>query len=86
MPVIDSELPATFTTRTARQRGLHPRDLYRLRDAGEVLELSHGVFRRADARVASLPDLLAVAYRVPAAIVRGVSALFDRQPRAMLSG
>jgi predicted transcriptional regulator of viral defense system len=75
MPVIDIDLPATFTTRTARQRGLHPRDLYRLRDNGEVLELSRGVFRRADAPVASMPDLLAVAYRVPAAIVCCVSAL-----------
>ncbi len=72
-PPID--LPATFTTHTARQLGLHPRDLYRLRDEGAVLELSRGVFRRADAPAASLPDLLAVAYRVPAAVVCCVSAL-----------
>src|SRR6266700_3379083 len=69
------DLPATFTTHTARQQGLHPRDLYRLRDEGAVLELSRGVFRRADAPAASLPDLLAVRYRVPAAIVCCVSAL-----------
>jgi hypothetical protein len=70
-----TDIPATFTTLTARQLGLHPRDLYRLRDEGEVLELSRGVFRRADAPAASMPDLLAVAYRVPAAIVCCVSAL-----------
>jgi predicted transcriptional regulator of viral defense system len=69
------DLPATFTTQTARQLGLHPRELYRMRDDGEVLELSRGVFRRADAPAASMPDLLAVAYRVPAAIVCCVSAL-----------
>lgn len=68
------DLPATFTTHTALLQGLHPRDLYRLRDDGEVLELSRGVFRRADAPAASMPDLLAVAYRVPAAIVCCVSA------------
>ena len=75
MAEIDIDLPATFTTRIARGRGLHPRDLYRLRDNGDVLELSRGVFRRVDAPVASLPDLLAVAYRVPTAIVCCVSAL-----------
>jgi predicted transcriptional regulator of viral defense system len=82
------DLPATFTTRTARQRRLHPRDLYRLRDGGEVLELSRGVFRRADAPAPSMPDLLAVAYRVPTAIVCCVSAmvvhnLTDEMPGAV---
>ncbi len=71
-----SILPPTFTTRAARTLGMHPRDLYRLRDAGEVIELSRGVFRRADAPTASMPDLLAVASRVPIGIVCCVSALF----------
>jgi len=52
----------------------HPRDLYRARDAGDIVELSRGVFRRADAPPASYPDLLAVAYRAPRAIVCCVSA------------
>lgn len=38
------------------------------------MELSRGVFRRADAPPASYPDLLAVAYRVPRAIVCCLSA------------
>jgi predicted transcriptional regulator of viral defense system len=67
-------LPSTFTTATARALGVHPRDLYSWRDAGEVVELSRGVFRRADAQAASLPDLLAVAYRAPRAIVCCISA------------
>lgn len=62
-------LPATFTTATARHSGVHPRDLYHARDAGEIVELSRGVFRRADAPAASYPDLLAVAFRSPIAIV-----------------
>jgi predicted transcriptional regulator of viral defense system len=69
-----SLLPSTFTTATARAHGVHPRDLYAWRDAGEVVELSRGVFRRSDAQAASLPDLLAVAYRAPRAIVCCVSA------------
>ncbi len=81
-------LPDTFTTGTARGRGVHPRDLYAWRDAGAVVELSRGVFRRADAAAPSWPDLLAVAYRAPRAIVCCVSAavvhgLTDEMPGAV---
>jgi len=68
------DLPDTFTTRTARARGVHPRDLYAWREGGEIVELSRGVFRRADAPPTSYPDLLAVAYRAPRAVVCCVSA------------
>lgn len=68
------ELPDTFTTRTALERGVHPRDLYRRRDEGRVIELSRGVFRRADAPLATYPDLLAVAHRAPRAVICCVSA------------
>src|SRR5205823_3878775 len=64
-----ASLPATFTTATALARGVHPRQLYRWRDDGDVLELSRGVFRQADAPPASYPDLLAVALRSAVAIV-----------------
>jgi predicted transcriptional regulator of viral defense system len=74
MPASLKVLPDTFTTATARARGVHPRDLYAWRDGGEVVELSRGVFRRTDAPAASLPVLLAVAYRSPRAIVCCVSA------------
>ncbi|MGH7690720.1 MAG: type IV toxin-antitoxin system AbiEi family antitoxin domain-containing protein, partial [Gemmatimonadaceae bacterium] len=72
-------LPDTFTTATALARGLHPRALYALRDSGDVVELSRGVFRRADAPLASEPDLLAVAYRSAAAIVccRSAAAIHE---------
>jgi predicted transcriptional regulator of viral defense system len=68
------DLPATFTTTQARHVGMHPRDLYRARDEGRVIELSRGVFRRADAPEASYPDLLAVAHRAPRAVVCLLSA------------
>lgn len=80
-----ADMPDTFTSATAFSRGVHPRELYAWRDAGEVVELSRGVFRRADAPLAGHPDLLAVSYRVPRAIVCCVSAaavhdLTDEQP------
>ena len=81
-------LPRTFTTRAARELGVHPRDLYRMRDNGDVLELSRGVFRRADAPTPSLPDLLAISCRAPRAIACCVSAaavhdLTDEIPTAV---
>jgi predicted transcriptional regulator of viral defense system len=68
------DLPDTFPTSTALGRGVHPRELYKWRRNGQVVELSRGVYRRADAPPASYPDLLAVAYRAPRAIVCCLSA------------
>ena len=69
-----SGLPSTFTTGQARAEGVHPRDLYAARDGGELVELSRGVFRRADAPAAAYPDLLAVSLRAPRAVVCLLSA------------
>ena len=69
-----SGLPPTFTTGQARAAGVHPRDLYAARDGGELVELSRGVFRRADAPAAAYPDLLAVSLRAPRAVVCLLSA------------
>jgi predicted transcriptional regulator of viral defense system len=71
---LPSALPATFTTGEALTAGIHSRDLYRWRDVGLMVELSRGVFRRADAPAASYPDLLAVSRRAPRAAVCMVSA------------
>jgi predicted transcriptional regulator of viral defense system len=83
-----AELPRTFTTETARNAGVSSRDLYAARDEGQVIELSRGVFRLADAPPPSYPDLLAVAYRSPVAIVCLLSAasvhdLTDEIPSAV---
>ena len=67
-------MPPTFTAKTARMLGVHPRDLYAWRDAGQVHELSRGVFRRSDAPAPTFPDLLAVALRAPRAVVACLSA------------
>lgn len=87
MPTI-ADLPPTFTTGTARRQGVHARDLYFWRDDGRLIELSRGVFRRADAALASYPDALAVAFRSPRAILCCVSAaavheLTDEMPLAV---
>lgn len=74
MKELGESLPSTFTTETSRAHGVHPRDLYAWRDGGRIIELSRGVFRRADAPPASYPDMVAVAHRAPRAIVCCISA------------
>jgi predicted transcriptional regulator of viral defense system len=63
-----ADLPASFTTGQALELGVHPRQLYAWRDTGEIIELTRGVFRRADAPAATYPDLLAIAHRAPIAV------------------
>ncbi len=57
------------------REGVHPRDLYALRDAGVLEVLSRGVYRLADLPPLAEPDLVTVATRVPKAVVALVSAL-----------
>ncbi|HEX4702216.1 MAG TPA: hypothetical protein VH352_08835 [Pseudonocardiaceae bacterium] len=68
-------LPATFTTGEAERAGVWRRELYRLRGVGGLLELSRGVYRKADAPETAYLDLLAVTRRAPRAVVCLVSAL-----------
>ncbi len=68
------DLPTTFTTSTAIAAGLPGVSLLRLRDAGELTELSRGIFRHADAPEPTHPDLLALSLRVPNGIICAVSA------------
>ncbi|MGH3799026.1 MAG: type IV toxin-antitoxin system AbiEi family antitoxin domain-containing protein [Pseudonocardiaceae bacterium] len=70
-----SALPVTFTTGRAERAGLWRRDLYLLRDAGVVSEISRGVYRKVDAPETAHLDLLAVAHRAPLAVVCLISAL-----------
>ena len=81
-------LSATFTTAQAGRAGIHFRDLYAARDDGGLMELSRGVFRKTDAPMPTYPDLLAVAYRAPRAVVCLLSAaavhdLTDELPLAV---
>ena len=75
-------LPATFTTGEAVAHGVHPRDLYAARDSGAIIELSRGVFRHAEASLATYPRLprgcapRAAGHRLPG--VGGGSTRSDR--------
>lgn len=62
-------------TSHALKLGIHPRILYRLRDAGWLVAVTRGVYRLADLPEPSHPDLLVVAHRVPQAVMCLISAL-----------
>ena len=62
-------------TAQAIRSGIHPRTLYRLRDAGLIEPLSRGTYRVARLAAPSQPDLLVVAARVPNAVLCLISAL-----------
>lgn len=78
-------LGPVFRSRDAVAAGVSWRDLYALRDAGEVLELSRGLFQVADQDLAYL-DFVAVCGRVPRGMICLDSALAywdltDEMPR-----
>jgi len=62
-------------TSEALRAGIHPRDLYGLRDAGVLGVVSRGLFRLADLPPLAEPDLATVAARVPKAVIAVISAL-----------
>lgn len=68
-------LPSSFTTAQAEQCGVARWRLYELRDAGKVVALSRGVWRRADAGPIAHESLLAVSLRAPRGTICLVSAL-----------
>ena len=59
----------------ALQAGVHPRNLYALRDAGLLTRVSRGVYRLSELPPLQEPDLATVAARVPKAVVCQISAL-----------
>lgn len=59
----------------ALEVGIHPRDLYALRDGGFLIELSRGVFRLADAEMIPYLDLVAISQRSPQGTICLNSAL-----------
>jgi predicted transcriptional regulator of viral defense system len=65
----------TLRTSEAERLGVRRQALYRLRDLGLVVPVSRGVYRLADLPDLSEPDLVAVATRIPRAVVCLVSAL-----------
>ena len=62
-------------TGEAMKSGIHPRTLYELRDAGVIESVSRGVHRLAEREWSVDRNLLAVAARVPRAVICLASAL-----------
>jgi predicted transcriptional regulator of viral defense system len=65
----------TVRTRDLIEQGMHTDTLYALRECGQIIELSRGLYRLADAGEAEHPDLAVVAARAPNAAVCLISAL-----------
>lgn len=68
-------LPPTFTPAEAVAAGCTRHAVYTLRDAGEVVEISRGVYRKASAPETAHIDLIAAAKRAPRGVICLVSAL-----------
>ncbi len=62
-------------TSEAIRLGIHPRALYALRDQGEIEPVARGVYRLTSFPPLTNPDLVAVALRVPKAVICLISAL-----------
>lgn len=69
------EKSGIIRTTEAIQAGIHPRILYELRDAGELVQMSRGIYRLADMQPVSNIDIVTVAARIPRAVICLVSAL-----------
>jgi predicted transcriptional regulator of viral defense system len=69
------ERGGTMRTRDILEAGVSPRTLYSMRDAGVLEQLSRGVYRLAEMPTHAQTDLVAVAARVPRAVVCLISAL-----------
>lgn len=59
----------TITSAELVNAGARWEDLYRLRDSGQLLELSRGVYRVADASATAHLDLIAVCRRAPVGMI-----------------
>jgi predicted transcriptional regulator of viral defense system len=69
------ELAPVFRSKDAVSAGVSWRDLYALRDQGAILELSRGLYQRADAAGISHVDFVAVCGRAPHGMICLNSAL-----------
>jgi predicted transcriptional regulator of viral defense system len=62
-------------TSQAIHLGIAPRTLYAMRDAGDVEQVSRGLYRLASLPPLSQPDLVTVALRIPRGVICLISAL-----------
>jgi predicted transcriptional regulator of viral defense system len=72
---IIQKMGGIIRTSDAIKRGIHCRTLYALRDSGILTQISRGVYRLADLKPVSNPDLITIATRAPQAVICLISAL-----------
>ncbi|MDA8170708.1 MAG: type IV toxin-antitoxin system AbiEi family antitoxin domain-containing protein [Nitrospiraceae bacterium] len=69
------QMGGTIRTSEAIRKGVHPRELYALRDRGMLDQITRGVYRLAELAAISSPDLVTVASRAPHTVICLISAL-----------
>ncbi len=62
-------------TYDALQSGIHPRTLYQLRDAGDIEQISRGIYQLSEGETISNIDFVIVATRIPNSVICLISAL-----------
>jgi predicted transcriptional regulator of viral defense system len=62
-------------TYDALQSGIHPRTFYQLRDAGDLEQISRGVYQLSEIETISNIDFVIVATRIPNSVICLISAL-----------
>lgn len=75
---LHDRLGDVFTFRDARSAGISQRRIYAMRDAGHLVVVGHGLFRRADSPPVDL-DLVEIAERVPRATLCLETALVHHE-------
>jgi predicted transcriptional regulator of viral defense system len=65
----------TLRTSDAIRKGIHPRTLYAMRDAGMLERLARGLYRLADLPPLGNQDLVSVALKIPRGVICLVSSL-----------
>ena len=69
------EAGGILTMSEAMQVGIHRRELYALRDRGDLEVISRGLYRLIDMPDPSLPDFILVAKKIPHGVICLISAL-----------
>lgn len=62
-------------TAQALRLGIHPRDLYAMKEAGALEQISRGLYRVSGLAPLANPDLITVALKIPKGVVCLISAL-----------
>ena len=78
---IAREHSGTFTLQNVKNAGISTRTFYRMRDAGEVIGISRGVYQLADnqERTQASPEYAILKARVPQSVLCLISALYHHE-------